>query len=265
VPEFKLPKLRTLDRIVDALGRPSIAFVSFFLAFSRAIEQAVTDIQGILQEIIELNDTQDMLIEELTETQESLVTTQEGLVAAVAAIQAILGIVNASNTAIQSASEAANNAQATADQALAGGTVSGFATDPAIDVLEAGGWIPGPQVDLTGVVAGNLTIAGTGPLQDGDVSITNSLIEPGGYRLEGEFRVMEIIGGVETSVFVGAMSAFQSVGSPPASISNDSSAAVSAFSLARSSTGAVSYRLDFASNYGSATSLKGYLFARRAA
>lgn len=238
---FRLPRLKTLDRIVDNLGRPSIAFIKFFnVDFAGAIErqevkQAETDARqdAVDQELIELNDVQDMLIEDLAETQQTLVE-------AVADIQSILGIVTAQAEAVQSAAVAANQAQATAD--AAGGTAtSGEATDPSINLTTAD-WVLGPQVDLTGLAAGTLTIIGTGPLQDSDVGTSNIP-----STVACEFRVVEIVGGVDEVLFTGeftVQSYTDKFGQDTTIVTNRSSTAVAAFSSARTSTGAVSYRID---------------------
>jgi hypothetical protein len=167
---------------------------------------------------------------------------------AFAAIQAVSVVAQAAQTA-------ANNAQSSAD----GGapfTTSGSATG----TVEAGtsGWQTGPQVDLTAAVVGDLTISGTGPQQDGSTIATQNIT--------GDFRVVEIIGMAETTVFTGSGSIF--AGSP-ATVLNNSSATVAAFSLARASTGAVSYRIDWQRTDGGAleagVDLPLYIFARRAA
>lgn len=249
--EFKLPKLRTLDKIVDALGRPSIAFVNFFGQFSRAIETQERTQDEILQEIIELNDVQDMLIDDLTEAQEDLVDQQNQINAQVAQIQALLGLT-------QSAQQAANDAQTTADDALGTGSVSGSSTNPSVDLTVNGAWITGPIVNLASVVAGNLTIAGSGPIQDEDVNIS------GGSTASCEFRIMQVIGGVDTLKFTGTFTV--DAGAFPATVINLSSAAVSAYSSAEASTGTVSYRIDARKVSGAVvTDLALYVYARRAA
>lgn len=264
--EFKLPKLRTLDKIVDQLGRPSIAFVNFFGQFSRAIEtqenrqdEIIADLEEAQQEIIELNDVQDMLIEDLTEAQEDIVEIvddlaeqQDGLAIAVQQIQALLGI-------SQGAAQAANDAQASADEALADGTVSGSAQNPAVSVPGAA-WVIGPLVSLTGVVAGNLTISGSGPLQDSDVAVVGG---PGSAG--GEWRIVEIDGITETTLFTGGFSAYQAPGATVATVTNDAAPAVTAYGALLTTTGALDYRIDARCTFGGLTSLKLYIYARRAA
>lgn len=239
---FKLPRLQIRLPIVSTGGNPTTEFHRLLnLAFEK-IEGQVNEIINVQQDIIDLQTVQ---------------------TAQIAQIQNLLGIAAATNQAAQSAQQAANDAQATADEALGGGTVSGFADNPSMTVLGGFGWVNGPLVSLTGVVAGDLTISGTGPIQDGDVEIVSGGV---GYKtFYGQFRVVEIVGMTETTVFTGNMSAYQGGMTIPATVSNDSSAAVSAFTSARSSTGAVDYRVDFQSTSGDIDELRGYLFVRRAA
>lgn len=249
--EFKLPKLRTLDKIVDALGRPSIAFVNFFLSFSRAIEKTVNDLLAVDQELIELNDVQDMLIEDLADAQEDIIEQQAALAANVLQIQALLGLV-------QGAAQAANDAQTTADEALGAGTVSGSNTDPVIDLISDGIWVFGPVVSLSSVLAGDLTFTGSGPIQDSDVDLV------GGSVALGDFRLVEVVGGVDTVLFTGSFSANGSIA--PVTITNYDATGVAAFVSARSSTGAVNYRIDARKTSGAMiNSLALYIYARRAA
>lgn len=247
---FKLPRLQKNLRLVDRDGTPALTFMRWFNAdFAGAIEtqeaaQAVTD-----QELIEINDVQDMLIEDLTDVQETQGDEIDRLNAALAQISALLGLT-------QQAQLSANNAQDTADEALADGTVAGSATDPAIDI-SLGGWVLGPQVDLLGVVAGTLTIMGSGPQQDGDTVVSGS-----DGVMACEFRVVEVVAAVDTVLFTGNFSA--DLFSGATYITNTSGSAVAAYSAARSTTGAVSYRID-ARKLGSnsISSLLLYVYARR--
>lgn len=229
--------------MTDDKGRAVAAFVRFWDTVTGKVEKQENAQQDVIEDLAEVQAEQ---------------------AAQLAAINALLGIVTATNQAAQAAQQAANDAQATADDALGGGTVSGFVDNPTVSVPEGFGWVSAGTVSLTGVVAGNLTIAGTGPLQDGDVEITSG--SPSGYKsFLGSFRVVEIVGGVDTVLFTGAMSAYQGGVVIPATVSNDSSASVSAFTSARSSTGSVDYRIDFQSISGDLADLRGYLFVRRAA
>lgn len=175
----------------------------------------------------------------------------------IADLEAIVAGLQASTEAAQQAQTAANNAQATADAAGGGTSTSGTATNPSIDLLDAS-WVLGPQVDLTGVVAGPLTITGSGPQQDGDVELTG-----GNGGMTCQFRIVEIVGGVDDVRFIGSFVAVN-YGGGTATISNQSVSDVSTFTEARTSTGAVSYRID-AKGTGSRvlTDLLLYIYARR--
>lgn len=224
---FKLPRLKANLAIVDGKGRPLDYFLRLFnIEFAQRIEQNET--------------SQDEAIE---------------------AIQALIEQVQINTIATQAAQQAANDAQATADAGTPG-TKSGAATDPSV-IVSPSVWSQGPQVDLTGVVAGNLTIQGSGPQQDEDVILT-------GGKGSGQFsfRIVEIISGVETVVFSGPFTATNtdySVG--PATIANTSSGSVSSFSSFRTSTGSVSYRIDATSTTSrrSLNELLLYIYVRRAA
>jgi hypothetical protein len=157
----------------------------------------------------------------------------------------------------QAAQSTANNAQTTADAALGAGTVSGSAFDPVVDLLVVDAWVQGPQVNLTGVLAGVLTIPGSGPVQDEDAALL-------GERITGEFRVVEIDGVTETvlltSTFGTAISGSQVL------IIRNEPAAVADYSESLTTTGNLSYRIDARLLTGDGiTSLALYAYARRAA
>lgn len=177
----------------------------------------------------------------------------------IAALQVVVDQLQALSEATQAAQQAANNAQETADGAAGGGATSGVNQDPAINLPTGGAWVNGPQVDLTGVIAGNLTITGSGPQQDDDVDLIGS----GTQNVNGEFRIVEIDGG-ETTVFTGNLRASKLNDISGTIITNLSSSDVSSFSLARANTGNISYRID-ARNLGARTifSLLLYIFVRR--
>lgn len=216
---LKLPRITVSLNIVDANGRATVAFSRLWDTFATAIEE---------------NDAAQAA---------SILSLQE----AFAAIQA-------ATVVAQAAQETANVAQATADAAGGGTATSGSANG----VTEAGvsGWQTGPQVDLTGVVAGDLTISGTGPQQDGTTVATQNMT--------GDFRVVEIVGMTETTVFTGNHSI---IAGNPATVLNNSAATVTAFTSARTSTGAVSYRIDTqrtdAGFLEAGVNLPLYIFARR--
>lgn len=215
-----LPRLSAQQPIAVAGGKPS----SLFLRFMEATRTA----------------------------QEATDATQSENIAA---IQQILAGLQAATQGTQAAQAAANVAQATADEAVGGGAVSGSASDPSVN-LSGTAWVNGPQVDLTGVVAGNLTISGTGPVQDADVSVT-------GGTFYGEFRVVRIVGASEDAVFFGNMTLLSTTA--PATVINTSNYDAQEFVLAEPSTGDVSYRLDARRvSGGTASNLALYIYARRA-
>lgn len=216
-----IPRLSAQQPIVVAGGKPSSLFLRFMEEARKAQEltdAAQTELLNALQD----------------------------------AVEALQGATQVA----QAAQSAANNAQATADAAGGGGTVSGAASNPVIDLPDAS-WVNGPQVDLTGVVAGDLTLVGSGPQQDDDVSVSV------GATADIEWRVVEIDGMTETTVFTGTARARRTTG--PATITNFASEELTAFSLARTNTGAISYRTDARATSGSVLSLALYVFARRAA
>lgn len=99
-----------------------------------------------------------------------------------------------------------------------------------------GTWTLGPQVDLLGVVAGDLTIPGSGLF----ATVSTTAEEDG---TDGELRLVEIVGGVDT--IIGGPWDFAAVrfgSNPSVYFSNPSE--INALSLALTTTGAVSYRMD---------------------
>lgn len=176
----------------------------------------------------------------------------------IANIQELLLQIQSANQIAQQAQAAANEAQATADAAAGDAAVSGSATDPAIDVPDFE-WVAGPSVTLTGVAPGVLTLTGSGPQQDSDVTI--SAIND---STSCSWRVVEIVGGVEEVVFSGAFS-ISNLRPGAATVSNTSARAVQSFSSNRTNSGSVTYRIDARGTPKfEITSLLLYVFARRA-
>lgn len=134
-----------------------------------------------------------------------------------------------------------------------GGGVTGSTTD-VLDVDAT--WTPGPVVALTGLVAGTLTIPGSGfvfsPATTGPVGEVN-----------GEMRLVEIVGVTETIVGGPWSYAAEGInGKTGYSVYFANPSEVNSFSAAATSTGDVSYRLDVRSDiYTEQASLK--LFVRR--
>jgi len=223
---FVLPKIQGADAMVDKAGRPTLKFLKFF-NFDFA-------------RAIERNDNQQA--------------------ATLEALQAVVDQLQTTMLAVQQAQAAANQAQETADGASGSGAVSGFAIDDTL-LLVDNAWTLGPVVSLTGVVAGNLTITGTAPQQSETTSATG-----GAGILPGQFRVVEVIGGVDEVLFTGSMT-ITTTGATPVTVRNNSVTEVGAFVSARASTGAVDYRIDVRlTGTGRNVSDMGvYLYARRAA
>lgn len=222
---IKLPSLQARIPIVDARGQPTSAFVRYWnIDFIGSIENSVNG-------IIEVQN-------ELAETQAELALVQQKQAEEIERLNAVVFANQQTTSAAQAAQQAANDAQSTADEALANGTVSGAASDPTI-FLSGTGWVPCSVVNLNSVLAGTLKITGSGPQQDLDVTLSSN-----GF-FYGEFRVVEIVGGIDT-VVAGpfAFSAYQGMGDSAATVSNDDIGTINAFSAARSTTGAVDYRID---------------------
>lgn len=244
---LKLPKLQGRVPIVDNRGLPTSTFVRYWnIDFIGAIERSVNDLAQVQADLAQVQSDQ---AEQLLLIQES----QAQIAAQVIQIQALLGLT-------QGAQQAANDAQQTADEALGTGSVSGSNTNPSVDLVTNGAWVNGPVVNLTSVLAGTLTISGSGPIQDADVDVS------GGTTASCEFRIVEVIGGIDTmpAKFSGTFTV--DAAGFPAVVTNLSSAAVAAYSSAETSTGAVDYRIDARKVSGAVvTDLALYIYARRAA
>jgi hypothetical protein len=141
-----------------------------------------------------------------------------------------------------------------ATDAGAGTAKSGQDTDTGLTV-DSAAWVNGPLVPLTGVTApmSHLTLTGSGP-QSGAST---------GGPMDGEYRVQEIVGAIETTVFTGHFTARTTVGGTTLISLSDP---VNTQIFVRAATGAVSYRLDIRRTAGAGIveSLQAYLFARRA-
>lgn len=198
---FQLPAIQQNVPIVDPKTGMMTAYFSDWL--NRVLAQVTGQINSIENLIATLQSTQSQLL--------------------------------ASIATLQATQQAAATAQHTADTAGGTGAQSGFATQ----TLNVGlGWSVGPQVNLTGVGAGNLTLAGTGPAQGATTSA-----DFGTYT--GQWRIQEIIAGpVETTVFSGTFTS--------SFVSNEfvtyytlyNNTDTTSVSIPRTSTGAVDYRMD---------------------
>jgi biotin carboxyl carrier protein len=218
---FKIPRPIWTQAIVDKAGLAT-------KAFSRRIEEAFGKI----------------------ETQEASQDTTLGLIQQVQAEQAAqLALIQAAQAQATSASQAANEAQSTAD-AAGGGTARSGTSIISAQPISGTVWNNGPAINLAGVVAGDLTITGSGP--------TGGALTAGN-ALSGEFRLVELVG--STTLFTGSFLITDS------GVTNYSAADVAAFVAAEVTTGAVSYRFDVRRSGGSPGStgtISLYGYVRRA-
>lgn len=207
---LKLEKIGQIT-IVDPKGRPSSFFQTLWQRTITAIQNAVND--------------------------NAALTAQ---------LEQQLALLQATQQAANVAQQAANEAQASADAAGGGSTTSGSATGSIF--VSSTSFTTGPVVNLTGVVAGTLTISGSGP--------TGGSLDSGS-SMGGQFRIFDVTN--NTTVFTGNFSVTES------GVTNDSIADVAAFSSSESSTGAVSYRIDARRlGPGGTATVNTYIFCRRA-
>lgn len=243
-PDFNIPGLSQQPVTSDGRG-PSATFVRFWQQVRTAIVAALNGIQTQVTSLATIQKTQ-------AQQQAQILAQNAVILQQQQAINQALGL-------SQIGISTANNAQAAADAAGGGTAQSGSADNPAVD-LSGTGWVTGPIVNLTSVVAGNLTITGTGPQQDDDVILSDR-------NFSGQYRIVEVIGGIDGTTWTFSFSARSdgSGGIGSTTILNDDAVAVANFSSARVSTGAVSYRIDAQRvSGGNLTSLELYIFVRRA-
>lgn len=170
----------------------------------------------------------------LARTLQQLVDQANQTAGMIASVQAQQATLLAAISTLQATQAATAKAQQTADSAGGGAGRSGFATS----TLNVGlGWSPGPRVDLSTVSAGVLAIHGSGPTQG-----TTTTADFGTFN--GEWRIREIVGAVETTVFTGTFTSSYFVtefGTFYALWNNTDTTSVS---IPATSTGSVSYRMD---------------------
>lgn len=126
-----------------------------------------------------------------------------------------------------------------------------------VDMSIPPNWVLGPVVDLTGVVAGDLTIPGSGLFSK---PTTTSFT---GER-QGQLRVVEIVGGIDT--IIGGPWTFTVTRpdpNPASTVYVGNPAEIPIFTAARSTTGAVSYRIDTQMLDGDVNNIDVKLYARR--
>ena len=175
---------------------------------------------------------------------------------AVIALQSQITQNQAAQAAAAAAQIQANNALTVADNGGSAGAQSGSTT---VNNLTIGTvWLKGPQVDLTSVLAGNLSF-----------TVTFNGAQPSGTPNgdTGSYRIQQIVGASETTVFTGSLTVTAGLsglsGGWTLYIADMSTVNWSGVNFPESSTGAISYRLDFILN--NITYLVSYatLFARR--
>lgn len=118
-------------------------------------------------------------------------------------------------------------------------------------------WVLGPVVDLTGVVAGDVTIPSSGlyskPATTAFFGDTN-----------GQVRIVEIVGGVDTIIGGPWNFTISRVDPNPAgTVYVGNAAETNTFTQARTTTGAVSYRIDARMLDGDVNNIDLKLYARR--
>lgn len=156
---------------------------------------------------------------------------------AVTALQSQITQNQAAQAAATAAQTQANNALTVADSGGSSGAQSGSTTVNGLTIGTV--WLDGPQVDLTSVLAGNLsfTVSFIGAQASGS---------PSGDT--GHYRIQQIISSVETTVFTGNViitPVITGVIGWLLVITDQSTVGWSGINFPESSTGAVSYRLDF--------------------
>lgn len=153
------------------------------------------------------------------------------------------------------AATVATTAQTAADAGGSATARSGTGV-ASITTVDSGAWVSGPVVNLLTVSAGNASFPGSGPEFTG-ISLSN----PSDF-FNGEFRIVEV--GSGTTVYSGSMSAYQDVElSGLVFVTNDNVVDLSTFSVARATTGSISYRLDARWLSGPQLNATYTLFARR--
>lgn len=118
-------------------------------------------------------------------------------------------------------------------------------------------WVLGPVVALTGVVAGNVTIPSSGLYSK---AATTSFFGD----TNGQVRIVEIVGGVDTIIGGPWNFTVSRVDPNPAgTVYVGNAAEINTFTQARTTTGAVSYRIDARMLDGDVNNIDLKLYARR--
>lgn len=219
---FKLPRLKANLAIVNGQGKPLDYFLRFWnIEVAPRIEQQEADQNMILQQLQEVQEQQAQL---LAAQEQQLILINEALMLAGIAI----------------AQSGGNSGTATAE----------------IDMTPSA-WILGPVVALTGVVAGNVTVPGSGLYSK---SATTSFFGD----TNGEVRIVEIVGGVDAIIGGPWPFTISRVDpSPTGTVYVGNAAELNTFTQARTTTGAVSYRIDSRMLDGDVNNIDLKLYARR--
>lgn len=187
-----------------------------------------------------------------------VVQAVDNLNGAVNVLQSASAQVVASQQTNVAAAQTAGNAQKQADAAAGSTAQSGNATS-IVSVPASGAWVAGPSVALGGVVAGHLTLGASGPSQG------SAFIHHIGDFV-GSWRVQEIIGGVETTVFTGNWTASRDdIFGENALYTLYNNTDASTVSLADATVGAITYRMDLNMPQCQVDNLVAFLTVRRGA
>lgn len=177
-------------------------------------------------------------IQWIADFQKRVIDSTGAVNTASATVQAASQQVVAAQSQVVSAASTAVAAQQQANQ-TAGSTTQSATGTSIINVPGSGAWTHGPTVALTGVVAGHLTLGATGPSQ-----ANSSVVTDGTFT--GTWQVVEIIGGVETQVANGNWSAARYTFETEHTTVITNLTDATTLNIARTTAGAVSYRLDLA-------------------
>lgn len=222
MPMFRLPRLKANLALVNSKGNPLDYFLRFWnIEVAPRIEKQEADQDMILQQ---LQDVQEQQAQLLAAQEQQLILINEALMLAGIAI------------------------------AQSGGN-SGTATTE-IDMTPSA-WVLGPVVNLTGVVAGNVTVPGSGLYaKTGTTAFFGDT--------NGEVRIVEIVGGVDTVIGGPWPFTISRVDpNPTGTVYVGNAAQLNTFTQARTTTGAVSYRIDTRMLDGDVNNIDLKLYARR--
>lgn len=141
------------------------------------------------------------------------------------------------------------------------GNKSGSATG--VFSLSGTSFTPATTVALTSVSVGDLTMPGTGPTVSPSMTSMS-----GGAVMNGEYQIIEVDNGVDgDAVFTGTFIITDVTSDEPTqifSVNHVSAADIAAFTEARTTTGAISYRVEVRRVSGATmTGMRFYLFVRR--